>query len=259
MKLDRSSLTGVRSQRMRSWARRVIGTAALTALGLTAVGSVGMQSAGAVTGYHTTGSPTVNARSGPGTGYGIVGSLAYGAPIDISCQQQQGTNVGGNATWDRLSNGWWVSDYWTNTPSFNSFIPGVPACGTTPAPAGVGELAARWAQARLGQAYTSENPNATYWSGYCETFASLSYGRRFTYYSAKTHYNAWHTAGYIRTGVPPRGALVFYNLGTYGHIAVAIGNGQVVSTMGYNNQRLPVAQHAYNYFGSYVGWAMPYG
>jgi uncharacterized protein YraI len=221
---------------------------------------VGMQAAGAVTGYHTTASPSLNARGGPGTSYGIVGSLAYGSPLDISCQQQGGTNVGGNATWDRLANGWWISDYWTNTPSFNSYIPGVPACVAAPVTAGVGELAARWAQARIGQVYTNENPNASWWSGWCETFAWLAYGRRFApYFSAIVQYNAWHAAGYIRAGVPPRGALVFYNIGVYGHVAVAVGNGQVVSTIGYSNQRLPVAQHPYTYFPAYLGWAMPLG
>lgn len=239
-------------------ARRALCATVLAVLALGTIGTIGTQTAGAVTGYHTTASPTLNARGGPGTGYGIVGSLGYGTAIDISCQQQGGSNVNGNATWDRLSNGWWIADYWTNTPSFNSYIAGVPAC-SAPVAAGVGEIAARWAQARIGQVYTNENPAANYWSGYCETFARASYGSRFLYYSAKVHYNAWNAAGYIHGGVPPRGALVFYNIGTFGHVAVAVGNGQVVSTIGYSNQRLAVAQHAYTYFPSYVGWALPFG
>jgi hypothetical protein len=242
--------------------RRGIGATIIAGIALTAasvpVGLIGVQAAGAVTGYEVVASPSLNARSGPGTGYAIVGSLGYGTAIDISCQQQGGTSVGGNATWDRLSNGWWISDYWTNTPSFNSYIPGVPAC--QPAPTGVGEYAARWATARIGQVYTNENPNASYWSGWCETFAWLAYGRHFTgFYSAIANYNAWHIAGYIHGGVPPRGALVFYNVGIYGHVAVAVGNGQVVSTIGYSYQRLPVAQHPYTYFPAYLGWAMPFG
>jgi uncharacterized protein YraI len=246
--------------------RRRAVAAVVTGLALTIVsvpiGVMSAPAAGALTGYKVVASPSLNARSGPSTGYGIVGSLSYGAPIDISCQQQGGTNVGGNATWDRLSNGWWISDYWTNTPSFNSYIPGVTACTTAPPPAsvGVGEQAARWAQARAGQVYTNENPNASWWSGWCETFAWLAYGRHFTGFpSAIANYYAWRNAGYIHGGVPPRGALVFYNYAPYGHVAVAIGNGQVVSTMGYSYQRLAVAQHAYNYFSYYLGWAMPFG
>jgi len=246
--------------------RRGIGAAVIAGLALTVIGVpsavIGTQAAGAVTGYHVVASPSLNARSGPGTGYAIVGSLPNGTPIDLSCQQQGGTNVGGNATWDRLSNGWWISDYWTNSPSFNSYIPGVPACTTAPPPVsvGVGEQAAQWALARVGQVYTNENPNASYWSGWCETFAWLAYGRHFTGFpSAIANYYAWHSAGYIHGGVPPRGALVFYNYAPYGHVAVAIGNGQVVSTIGYSNQRLAVAQHAYNYFSYYLGWAMPFG
>jgi uncharacterized protein YraI len=245
--------------RGRNW-RRKIATTIVAGLALTAaslpVGLLGMQRADAVTGYHVTASPSLNARGGPGTAYAIVGTLPYGAPIDISCQQQGGTNINGNATWDRLSNGWWIADYWTSTPSFNSFIPGVHACTTT----GVGERAAEWAIARIGQVYTNENPNATWWSGWCETFAWLAYGRHFTGFpSAIANYDAWHRAGYIRSGIPPRGALVFYNYAPYGHVAVAVGNGQVVSTIGTSAQRLAVAQHAYNYFAYYLGWAMPFG
>lgn len=104
-------------------------------LTLVAAGSVAASApAGAVTGYVTTASPYLNARGGPGTGYGAVGTLGYHAGLDISCQVQGGTNVGGNATWDRLTNGWWIADYWTTTPSFNSYIPGVPDCNAAPAP-----------------------------------------------------------------------------------------------------------------------------
>lgn len=210
----------------------------------------------AVGGFYTTASPYLNARSGPGTGYSIVGTLNYGTPITVDCQAQGGTNVGGNATWDRLTNGWWIADYWTTTPSFNNYIPGVGPC--TPNPT-VAELAARWSEARIGQVYTSENRNATWWSGWCETFVEGAYGNRFLYGSAMDNYNSLASRGLIKQGAPPRGALVFWRSGTYGHVGIGVGSGNVVSTMGFSNQRLPVSRNLYTYFGNYLGWALPYG
>ncbi|MBB5868935.1 LasA protease [Allocatelliglobosispora scoriae] len=59
------------------------------------------------------GSGTINKRSGPGTGYGIVGSVADGTTVTISCWRA-GTSVGGRwgttTTWDKLSDGTWISD-----------------------------------------------------------------------------------------------------------------------------------------------------
>lgn len=83
--------------------------------------------------YRTT--ATVNLRSGPGTNNSIVGSLPSGASIAVVCQSQGGTNVGGNATWDKLDSGAWISDYYTTSPSFNSYAPGLGACGSPPDPA----------------------------------------------------------------------------------------------------------------------------
>jgi len=234
--------------------------AAIALVGIGVPGIAGVQAANAAVVYRTVASPSLNARSGPGTGYDIVGSFPYGTSVTIVCQTQGGTNVGGNATWDKLSNNWWIADYWTTSPSFNSYIPGIGPCTTsTPPPStGVGERAAEWAQAHLGQVYTNLIPSG-YWSGYCESFVNIAYGGRFLYGSAWSHFLAWQAAGYIHGGVPPRGAVVFYNIAPYGHDGIAIGNGQIISTYGFSNNRLPVQQHAYNYFPGYVGWAMPYG
>ncbi|MFM7270768.1 MAG: hypothetical protein ACKO2C_03940 [Actinomycetes bacterium] len=232
----------------------------MASIGGLTVATTGVASA-AVGPYYTTASPYLNARSGPGTGYSIVGTLNYWSPIYVQCQVQGGTDVGGNRTWDKLSNGWWISDYWTTTPSFNSYIPGVPDCNTPPPASSpsIAEEAARRAEARIGQVYTTENPNANYWSGWCETFAELAYQWKFRYASAMADYNSLKSRGLIKGGVPPRGALVFYTNGTYGHVGIGVGNGYIVSTVGYTNNRYPVARNYYTYFPSYAGWALPYG
>ncbi len=64
---------------------------------------------------------------------------------------------------------------------------------------------------------------------------------------------------------PPVGALVFYRGGGGdGHVAVSIGNGQEVGTLGMLGDRYPVSQYAV--VGSpllrsnpYLGWALPFG
>jgi hypothetical protein len=120
--------------------------------------------AGAVTGYHVVvGSLGLNARSGPGTGYAVVGHLVNGQPIDIACQTK-GTLVGvglpGTPTdvWDQLTNGWFITDYYTSTPGLGgSYTPGIPQCASTPTPAPPTTiyrrgLAAAWAMATVNSA-----------------------------------------------------------------------------------------------------------
>ncbi|HEY0700493.1 MAG TPA: peptidase M23, partial [Micromonospora sp.] len=64
------------------------------------------------------GGGSVNKRSGPGTGYAIVGSVADGATVSISCSANGTTHTGrwgATSLWNRLTDGTWVSDafLWT--------------------------------------------------------------------------------------------------------------------------------------------------
>jgi surface antigen len=67
-------------------------------------------------------------RSGPGTGYQTLGILPSGSRIMIVCQVRSSSVVLGTGIWDRLSNGAYVSDYYTTTPAFNSFSAGISHC-----------------------------------------------------------------------------------------------------------------------------------
>jgi len=64
-----------------------------------------------------------------------------GQAIDIGCQTK-GTLVGvglpGTPTdvWDQLTNGWFITDYYTSTTGIGgAYTPGIPQCGTAPPPA----------------------------------------------------------------------------------------------------------------------------
>jgi len=84
-----------------------------------------------------TGSGTVNTagtpltvRSGPGTSYAAVGTVADGAGVTIGCQTT-GTSVTGtygtSTIWDRIGSGRFISDAYVYT-GHDGFIPGVPRC-----------------------------------------------------------------------------------------------------------------------------------
>ena len=68
-------------------------------------------------------------RSGPGTGYAIVGSVADGARVTIRCQTTGTTVTGTYGTsniWDNIGSGY-ISDTYVLT-GYDGFIPGVPRC-----------------------------------------------------------------------------------------------------------------------------------
>lgn len=66
----------------------------------------------------TNGGGTLTRRSGPGTGYGSLGSIGDGATVTISCSANGTSHTGRYGTtslWNRLSDGSWVSDAYLAT------------------------------------------------------------------------------------------------------------------------------------------------
>ncbi|NES16784.1 MULTISPECIES: M23 family metallopeptidase [Micromonospora] len=79
---------------------------------------------------NTTSGVSLTVRSGPGTGYSAVGSVADGATVTIYCQTS-GTSVTGtygtSSIWDRIGTGRYVSDAYVYT-GYDGYIPSVPRC-----------------------------------------------------------------------------------------------------------------------------------
>jgi murein DD-endopeptidase MepM/ murein hydrolase activator NlpD len=78
---------------------------------------------------NTAGSP-LTVRSGPGTNYSSVGTVADGATVSIYCQTTGTTVTGTYGTsniWDRIGSGRYISDAYVYT-GYDGFIPGVPRC-----------------------------------------------------------------------------------------------------------------------------------
>jgi uncharacterized protein YraI len=200
----------------------------------------------AVTGYRVygTGGYGLIERSGPGTGYARVGSLAEGTWLDITCQVRSGSSVGGSTMWDLLSNGGWISDYYTTTPVYNDNSPGIPICGSRE------QRGVAWARAQLGQSYQSDGKP---WNGWCDRFVANAFGMANSgYYTAYDHWLNLANRGLVVRGDTnvPYGALAFYYNGNGGHVMISEGNGLFVST-GPSVYETGLT----SYFGSYLGWA----
>jgi hypothetical protein len=196
-----------------------------------------------ITGYSVagTGGAGLSVRANPtDPGAAVLAVLADGTGFTAECAVR-GRSVGGNTVWHQISapaRGW-ISDYYTNTPGFNQYIPGEPDCGGSTPPAGTREeRAMTWARSVLGQTHTngdlgdSNHP----WDGWCDNFVAHAYGRAASgYATALVHYNALRNRGLINTsGNPPSGALVFFDgapiNGGAGHVMLSEGNGSYITT-----------------------------
>lgn len=84
---------------------------------------------GNVTGVVNTSGAPLNVRSGPGTGYATVGSVADGATVTIQCQLP-GTSVTGtygtSRIWDKIGAGRYIADAYVRTGSDGYVAPRCP-------------------------------------------------------------------------------------------------------------------------------------
>lgn len=220
--------------------RRWLANALLTAV-VTLVATVGIaQPALAATGT-VQASGGLLIRSGPGTGYSSIGSLANGSTITITCQTA-GSTVNGNwgptNVWDRLPSGGYVSDGFVYTGS-NGRV--APECNNSRA-----ENAIAWFQARIG---------STAYEGWCEMAVENAYGRTGIYASAMAGWNDAVARGTAHRDLnAPRGALVFWNISSpYGHVGISRGDGTFVATS--VNGRIGSAWLPY--YANYLGWSWP--
>ena len=108
------------------------------ALGAAPLMMLAAPAADASTGTVITVGEILNVRSGPGTSYSVIGSLAPGAAVSFQCYEH-GTTVTGpygpEDIWDQLDSGGFVSDAWVLTGSNNATAPECATSNPTPAPA----------------------------------------------------------------------------------------------------------------------------
>jgi hypothetical protein len=217
-----------------------------------------------ISGYSVTGTGGVGlaVRTSPtDPNAAAVAVLGDGTGFVADCAVR-GRNINGNTVWHRISspaNGW-ISDYYTNTPGFNQYLPGEPDCGgTSQPPTGSREdRAMAWARSVLGQSSTggdlgdSNHP----WDGWCDNFVGHAYGRAASgYATAIAHYNSLSARGMIHGDAnAPSGALVFFAAapinGNAGHVMLSEGNGSYI-TSAPTVRRVSLSWPG----ASYLGWS----
>jgi hypothetical protein len=85
--------------------------------------------------------------------------------------------------------------------------------------------------------------------GYCERAVRLAWNRTTHHASAIDHWNSGDGARHT-TGNPPRGAFVFWNISSFGHVGLSDGSGGVWATS--VNGR--IGHVSRGYFSNYLGW-----
>jgi len=144
--------------------------------------------------------------------------------------------------------------------------PTPPSSSPTPPPPSTELMVAAAAEQLNGQreiprGFASSYRIGPHWSGYCESLVALvAYGGHGLFRSAYSDYLSRRRAGLIHQGVPPRGAIVYWNPehNSLGHVGISLGGGRELSTYGFTGQDYPIQVHVMPYFRDYLGWAMPY-
>ncbi len=74
----------------------------------------------------------VSLHTGPGfSGFPVAGHVKEGDRIDIACQEHgEVVSAGGRSSdvWDKLTSGFWITDYFVDTPVAGAFSPPIPEC-----------------------------------------------------------------------------------------------------------------------------------
>jgi hypothetical protein len=176
---------------MRNSVRRSFAAVTIaTVSAMAAVLATAAPAAASISGYHVTGTGTdgLRVRTDPyNTTATVVSTLADGTALTIDCAVR-GRGVTGNTVWHKISGpvGGWVSDYYTDTPAFNKYIPGEADCNAGQSRE---QRALAWARAVLGQTSTNGDfgDDNHEWDGWCDNFVAHAYGRPARWCSTTAH------------------------------------------------------------------------
>jgi surface antigen len=164
----------------------------------------------------------------------VVGSLPYHSTIYISCQTT-GSAVGASVIWDELTNGAYVSDYWTNTPGQNTWTPAIPQCGTsvTPPPptAAVGRTVS-YNEGAAGQCTWWAINEFHAFSGRYPNLVRPGNNGNAQYWAGNAVYNGWTVSATPRANSIAVFAPGVNGAGSVGHVAwvTAVSAGQITVT-----------------------------
>jgi uncharacterized protein YraI len=210
--------------------------------------------AASATGTVNTAGAPLTVRSGPGTTYDSWRTVADGATVTLLCQTngQSVTGTYGTTTlWDLLSNGGMVSDAYIYTGSDGQIVNSCTYVGDEPS----SKTNPRAANGAINWAFQHYGSSA--YENLCLAFVAQSYGWGGSGWNTAEIGGDWETSnGYLHTtGIPPRGALVWYhNSAGSGHVAISLGEGKVIGT----SVAGAVGVAGYLDHGMYRGWSVAY-
>ncbi|WP_157721762.1 NlpC/P60 family protein [Tumebacillus avium] len=231
--------------------KKMVTYALAAVVALTAVVSVQgatMQTASAADPYAVsfsgiTASAGVNVRSGPGTGYAVVGSIAGNTTVYFA-GIEYGTIV--NDVFLGKPDPRWYYYYENGVKRYiaSAVINGLPPTSQIRPK----DRAIAWAIDQVGR---------TDYNGWCQMFVEHAYGTSGQYASAIAASNALNTGGSLASA--PIGSLVFFapaaDNGWYGHVGIYIGQNTMI-----NGRSSVIADNiaTSSYFSSrYTGWGNP--
>ncbi|WP_344614386.1 hypothetical protein [Dactylosporangium salmoneum] len=235
-------------------AGRALVVAAAVVAGAVAVPGTSLAAAASATGTVKTAGAALTVRSGPGTGYTGWRTIANGASVTLLCQTSGESVTGTYGTtklWDLLSNGGMVSDAYIYTGSDGQVVNSCAYVGAEPS----SKTNPRAAEGAINWEFQHYGSSA--YENLCLAFAAQAYGWGGSGWNTAEIGGDWESShGYLNTtGIPPRGALVWYHNSTGdGHVAISLGEGKVIGTS--------VAGHVgvagYLDHGMYRGWSVAY-
>jgi hypothetical protein len=186
--------------------------------------------------------------------YHIWKRVPYGTGVHILCQtldvEMSGT-FGRSKVWDFLTNAGWV-------PHVNVDV-GSPRrewveeqCEYVGAPPRANPYGYHKA---IDRAFTKRGSSA--FENRCLAFVAEAYGWDGAGWATAEIAGDWmQSHGHMRTGTPPRGALVWYhNSSGTGHVMLSLGEGYLIGTS--VNGEVGLASNV-NYRTGYRGWSIPY-
>lgn len=201
----------------------------------------------------------------------VTRNISYGTPLRMVCWRDDRDPFNPNGT------SRWFYSVMDNGQEGYLWAPQVGGQVRTPACSTVNWInVSDWAIGRNNGSFTQwrstsldgpfiPNRQGSYWSGWCLSFASDAWymaggapTSAFSYPSAIAMWNAYAAQGRVdTTHRPPRGAMVFWNWTSDGHVAISLGNWRVVSTQGNWPQTLPIYDFSFGPSNGYLGWIMP--
>ena len=121
-----------------------------------------------------------------------------------------------------------------------------------------------YAASDVAQLFSSAEWGTPYgeWAGDCPKLPYTAWfkatGRRdILKYNAIQNYRAYNSRGMIKGGTPSVGAIVYFDITSYGHTATYLGAGMIATTTNLDGARTPNAIRPMSAYANYLGWTMP--